>query len=67
GVLGLLLWNQSCFWCMVHVIPALMWVCNSSIDSGVAALRRLISGLSGLYLRLCSTFGVLVVSRISSY
>ncbi|CAN7053146.1 unnamed protein product [Brassica rapa subsp. trilocularis] len=24
-----------------------MWVCNSSIDSGVAALRRLISGLSG--------------------
>ncbi|CAN7057673.1 unnamed protein product [Brassica oleracea var. botrytis] len=56
---------ESVFWCAVQVIPALMWVCNSSIGSGVAILRRLSGGLSCLYLRLCSTYGSGLVSSFS--
>ncbi|KAH0928266.1 hypothetical protein HID58_013993 [Brassica napus] len=54
---GLLLRFRSVFWCAVQVIPALMWVCNSSIETGQATFRQFFGGLSSLPLNLRSKVG----------
>ncbi|WZZ14033.1 hypothetical protein YC2023_107122 [Brassica napus] len=40
------------------VIPALMWVCNSSIETGQATFRQFFGGLSSLPLNLRSKVGL---------
>ncbi|KAH0935702.1 hypothetical protein HID58_012819, partial [Brassica napus] len=53
-----LVWIASSVSFCFLVIPALMWVCNSSIETGQATFRQFFGGLSSLPLNLRSKVGL---------